>query len=121
MLTCILAPSHPRILRFMCACWYPCIFTSSYPQVHMCLLVSSHSHILRFMCVCLLISSHPHILWFMCACWYPHILTSSYPQVYVCLFVSSHPQVNVLPIHMNNCILASSSSLLLSNCASKFN
>ena len=137
----LLTSLHPHILRFMCACLYPCIFTSSYPQVYMCQLVSSHPcilissgsfvlacilrsshpHILRFMCGCLILaSSHPHILRFMRACWYPHILISSYPQVFVCQLVCSHLQVNLFSIRMNNCILASSSSLVLRNCASQF-
>ena len=102
---CLLVSLHPQILWFICACWYPRILTSSYPQVHVCLLVSSHPPILRLMCVC----------------WYPRILTSSYPQVYVRLLVCSHPQVNVFAIQMGNCILTSSSSLVLGNCASQIN
>ena len=114
----------------MCACLFSCILTSSFPQVH----------ILRFMCACLypcILTSHPLILSFMCPClytciltssypqfrqpcWYPRILTSSYPQVYLYLLVCSHPQVNVFLIRMNNCILASLSSLVASNRASEF-
>ena len=118
----------------MCACLYLCILTSSYPQVYVYLLVSSHPHILKLLCVCwyphiftssylrvhipLLTSLHPHVLRFLCACLY--ILASSYPQVYVCLLVCSHLQVNMFSIRMNNCILASSSSLVLGNCVSQF-
>ena len=39
VLACTLASSHPHILRFICACWYPRIFTFLYPQVYVCLLV----------------------------------------------------------------------------------
>ena len=124
---------------FVCTCLYPRILTSLYLQVHMPLLTSLRSHILRFVCACLypciltsshpqdnhvlaciLASSHTHILTIMCACWYPRILTSSYPQVYVRLLVCSHLQVNVFSIRMNNCILASSTLLVLSNWASQF-
>ena len=138
---CLLVSLHPHILRFMCACLYPCILTSSYSQVHVCLLVSLHPHILisSGSCVlaCILASSHPHILrftcaclytyiltssypQFICACSYPRILTSSYPQVYACLLVCSHPQVKVFSVRMNNCILASSSSLVFGNGAGQF-
>ena len=65
----ILAYSHPHILRFIsvslvyshpcifisssiCACLYPCILTSSYPEVHVCLLKSCYLHILGFTCAC---------------------------------------------------------------------
>ena len=83
MLVCILAFSHPHILRFLCIwlyphvltslchiprfvciCLYPRILTSSYPQVHIYLLVSLHLHIVRFMCTsfypCILSSSYIH-------------------------------------------------------------
>ena len=103
-LVCILASSYPHILRLVCTCLRLSILTSSYLQVYMPLPASLH----------------PHILTFVCACLYPCILTSSYPQVYVCLLVCSHPQINVLSIQMNNCILASPSSLVLGNCASQF-
>ena len=128
----LLASLHPHILRFVCACLYPCIprficvslyphiLTSSGSCVLACILASSHPHILR-LCACLILaSSHPHVLRFMCACWYPCILTSSYPHVYVCLLVCSHPKVNTFSIQMNNCILASSRSLIFGNCASEF-
>ena len=99
---CLLVSSHPHILRLLCACWYPHILSSSYLQVHILLLTSLHPHVLRFLCACL------------------YILASSYPQVYECLLVCSHLQVNVFSMRMNNCILASSSSLVLGNCASHF-
>ena len=102
VLACIFASLHPHILRFMCACLYPCILT---------VLTFSGSCVFA----CILASSHPHILRFMCACWYPRILTSSYPQVCLCLLVCSHLHVNVFSIRMNNCILASLSSLVLGN------
>ena len=93
----LLTVMHPYILRFMCACLYSCILTSSYPQAHVCLLVYLHPHILISpVYVHLLVSSHPHIL------------------------VCSHLQVNVFLIQMNNCILASSSSLVFGSCASRF-
>ena len=136
VLACILVSLHPDILRFMYACWYTHILMSSYLQVHIPLLASLHPHILRFVCACLypciltssypqvhvflLVYLHPHILRFMCTCSCPHILASLYHQVYVCLLVCSHLQVNVFSIRMNNCILASSSSLVLGNCASQF-
>ena len=104
VLACILASLHPHVFRFICPCFYSCI------------IISSGSCVL----ICILASSHPHILRFMCACWYPRIFTSSYPQVYVCLLVCSHPQVSVFLIKMNNCILASSSSLVLCNCVRQF-
>ena len=135
-LTCILASSHPYILMFVCTCLYPRILTSSYPQVHVHSLASLHPHILRFVCaclypciltssypqvyVCLLVYLYPHILISLGLCALVGILTSSYLQVYVCSLVCSHLQVNVFSIRMNNCILASSSSLVLGNCASQF-
>ena len=103
-LSCILTSSHPHILMFVSTCLYPRILTSSYPQVHMRLLTSLHPDILRFVCACL----------------YPCILTSSKPQVHVCFLVCSHAQVNVLSIRMNDCVLASSSSLVLGIFASHF-
>ena len=71
------------------------------------------------MLACIFTSSYSHILRFMCACWYYRILIYSYPQVYVCLLVCSHPHANVFSIRMNNCILTSSGSLVLGNCASQ--
>ena len=114
-----LAPLHPHIFRFTCSCLYPRTLTSSYY-----IFISSSSCVLA----CILASSHPHILRFMCAFFYTCILTSSYPQVHVRLLVSSHPHilvstvlcVNMFSIRMNNCILASLSSLVLGNCASQF-
>ena len=94
--------SHPHIL--LCTCLYPGIFASSYPYV----------------CVYLFVSPNPYIFISLGSYALACILASSYPQVYVCLLVSSHPQVNVFSIQMNNCILASSSSLVLGNCASQF-
>ena len=75
---CLFETSYPRILLSLgsctlCACWYPCILTSSYPYVHVLLvlsgiLASSHPYILTFMYSgCLLVSSHPHILRFQCS------------------------------------------------------
>ena len=88
------------------------------------LFISSHPHILislgSYTLARILASSDPDILRCKCACWYPHILTSSYPQFYICLLGCSHLQVNVFSIRMNNCMLASSSSLVLGNCASQF-
>ena len=104
MLAGILAFLHPHILRFICASLYPCILTFSYQQVHVCLLVYLRPSILMSYGSCALVG----------------ILASSYPQVYVCLLVRSHPQVNVFSVRMNNCILASSSSLILDNCGSQF-
>ena len=104
VLACVFASLHPHVFMFICPCLHPCI------------LIYSGSCVLA----CILASSHPHILRFMCACLCPCIFTSSYPQVYVCLLVCSHPQVNVFSIRMNNCILASSSSLVLGNCPSQF-
>ena len=96
--------------------------TSSYSSVH--LLVSWDLRILISLCLCVLVcileSLHLYIFRFVCPCLHPCILASSYPQVYVCLLVFSHRQVNVFSIQMNNCILASSSSLVLGNCASQF-
>ena len=121
---CLLVSSHPCILIFSGSCapvgiltsLRPNIFRFIYPCLHPCILISSGWCVLA----CILASLRPHVLRFMCACWYPHILTSSYPQVYVCLLVCSHIQVNVFSIRMNNCILASPSSLVLGNCASQF-
>ena len=73
----ILTSLHPHILRFMCACLYPCMFTSSYLQVHVCLFVYLHDDILiSSVHMRLLVSSHPRIHRFMCACWYVNILRS---------------------------------------------
>ena len=132
----ILASSHPHTLRFVRTCLYSRILTYSYLQVHMPMLTSLHPHILRFACACLypciLTSSYPQVYVCLLVYLYPHILisiglcalvgilTSSYPQVYVCSLVCSHLQVNVFSIRMNNCILASSSSSVLGNCASQF-
>ena len=118
----LLASLHPHILRFVCACLYPCILTSSYPHVHKVLActlgssypLSSYPHVLT----CVLASSHLHIVRLMCVCWYPRTLTSSYPQIYVSL--GSHPQVNVFSIRMNECILTTSTSLVLGIFASHF-
>ena len=96
----ILAYSHPHILRFISVSLYTHILASSFPQVHVCLLVSLNPHFLICSGSCVLVS----------------ILTTSYSQVYVCFLISSHPQVSVFSIRMNNCILASSSSLVLGNC-----
>ena len=111
---CLLVSLHPHILRFMCACLYPRILISSGCCALVGILTSFLPHIFRFIYSCL----HPYILRFLCACLY--ILASSYPQVYECLLVCSHLQVNVFSMRMNNCILASSSSLVLGNCASHF-
>ena len=75
---CLFETSYPRILLSLgsctlCACWYPCILTSSYPYVHVLrvlggILASSHPYIFTFMYSgCLLVSSHPHILRFQCS------------------------------------------------------
>ena len=45
----ILTSSHRHTLRFMCACWYYGILTSSYPQVYVCLLVCLHPHVIVFL------------------------------------------------------------------------
>ena len=99
---------HSRILRFVCTCLYPCILTSSYPQVHKCQLLYSHPCILissdSWVLACVLASSHPHLLRFMCACWYPPILTLSYPQAHVYLLVSSHRHILLSSVF---CVLAS--------------
>ena len=104
-LACILASSHPHILKFISGSFYTHILATSYPQIHGCLFVSLHHHILissgSFVLAGILPSSHPHILWLMCACWYPRIVTSSYPQFFVCLLLCSHPQVNGFLIQMN--------------------
>ena len=119
--TCLYPSSHSHILMLVYTCLYPRILTSSYLQVNMPLVASLHPHILRFMCACLytciLTSLYPQ---FICAFWFSHILTSSYLQVYVCLLVCSHPQVNLFSMRINNCILASSSSLVLGNGARQF-
>ena len=104
-LACILGSLHAGIFRFICSCFHLCILISLHPHI----LISSDSCVLAY----ILASSHRHVLRFLYACWYPLILTCSYPQVCVCLLVSSHPQVNLFSIQMNNCILASSSSLVL--------
>ena len=104
-LACILASSHPHILKFISVSFYTHILASSYPQIRGCLLVSLHHHILISSGSCVLAgilpSSHSHILRLMCACWYPRIATSSYPQFFVCLLVCSHPQINAFLIQMN--------------------
>ena len=127
-----LASLHPHILRLICVSLYPRIITSSYPQVHVCLLVSLHPKILvssgSCVLVCIFTSLHRHILRFMCACLYPCILTSSYFQVHEWFLVYLHHHMlvasglcaNILSIQMNNCILASLSSLVLGNCAGQF-
>ena len=107
VLACNLLSSQPHILSFISVSLYPRILASSYSHVHVCFLVSLHPHILI-------------ILRFMYTCWYPRIITSSYPHVYACLLLCSHPEVTVFSIRINDCILASSSSLVLSNCASHF-
>ena len=131
VLACILASLHPHIFRFICPCLHPWILISSGSCVLACILAFSHTYIPKFICV----SLYPHI--FMCACLYPCIRTSSCPQVHVRLLVSSHPhilvssglcvlanisypKVNVFLIRMNNCILASSGSLVFGNCVSQF-
>ena len=122
---CLLVSLHPYILILHPYIIHVCLFVTLHPHI----LISSgscvlHSHILiswgSCMLACILTSSHPHILRFMCTCWYPRILTSSYLQAYMCLLVCSHPQVNVFLIRMNNCILVSSNSLVLTNFTSQF-
>ena len=134
-----LVSSHPRIPMFMCTCvhpcipshpqdrvvcLYPCIFTSSYPQVLKCLRVSLHLCVIMF-------------LMFMCAGLGPCIFASSYTQVPVYLLVFLHPYILVYSSlcvfagmltssdqcvldtnRMNNCILSSLCSLVVSNLAS---
>ena len=97
VLVCILASSHPHILMFISVSLCPCILGSSYPR--WCVLT------------CVLASSHPHIVRPMCVCWYPRTLTASYPQIYVSL--GSHLQGSVFSIRMNDCILTTSSPLVL--------
>ena len=103
MCVCLYPCILPHICRFMCACLYTCILTSLYPQVHGCLLVYLHPLILISSGSCVLVG----------------ILTSSYPRVYVWLLVCSHLQVNVFLIWINICVIVSSSSLVLGNCASQ--
>ena len=117
VLACILIPLHLFIFRFICPCLHPCILISLGSCVLACILTSSYPQVH----VCLLLFLHPHVLISSSSCVLVGILASSYPQVYVCLLVCSHPQINVFSIQMNNCILASSSSLVLTNCASQFN
>ena len=146
-LPCILASSYPYVCVYLIVSAHPyilvssgsyaltCIPASSYPQVRVGLLVSLHPRILISLGSCVLVgiltSSHPQVH----VCVLIGILASSYPQVHVCLLVSSHsqilvssglrvlasnPQVNVFSVHKNNFILASSSLLVLSNCASQY-
>ena len=107
VLACILTSLHPHFVRFICPCLHPCILISASSRVLACILASSHPHILRF----ILISSGSCVL--------VGILTSSYPRVYVWLLVCSHLQVNVFLIWINICVIVSSSSLVLGNCASQ--
>ena len=81
-----------------------------------CILASSYRHVRVYFLVYL----HPHILISPGLCALVGILTSSDPQIYVCLLVCSHLQVSVFSILINKCLLASSGSLVLSNCASQF-
>ena len=90
LLNYILASSHLYILMFLslslysyilmllylgsrvlCAYWYPCIFTSSYPLVHILwvLVNTSHPYILSFMYSgFLLVFLHTHILMSLGSC-----------------------------------------------------
>ena len=111
----------------MCACWYPRILTSLYPEFHACLLASLHPHILSYtqipmylvvfsrphilmsysqVFVCLLVFSHPHNLRFIRTCWYSCILISSDSCVFPFILASSYPQIHV-------CFLLSLHSLIL--------
>ena len=91
----LLVTLYPHILLSLgsctlCVCCYPCIFLSSYPQVHVLqdwyprVLRSSYPQVYVFLFVTL----YPHILlslgsYTLCACCYISILMASYPQVYV--------------------------------------
>ena len=96
MLACILASSHPHILRFLCIWLYPHILTSlgHIPRfVRVCLYPRILTSSCRHVHTCLLVSLHPLIHRFMCVFFYPSILSSSYTQIRVCLLESSHPHI----------------------------
>ena len=101
---CLLVSSHPCILISSGSCVLACILTSSHPQVHVYLLVYLHPDILISSGSCALVG----------------ILASSYSRILRFMCAGSHPQINVFSIRMNNCILASSSPLVLVNYASQF-
>ena len=100
----------------MLICLYPRILISLGSYAPACILASSYRHVRVY----LLVYLHPHILISPDLCALVGILTSSDPQIYVCLLVCSHLQVSVFSILINKCLLASSGSLVLSNCASQF-
>ena len=93
-----LGSSHPYIFMPVCTYFYPCILTSSYPQVHIPSLASQH-----LIFSGLLVTSYHHTLLSLgsctlCACWYPSILTSSHPHIFTfmysgCLLASSYPHI----------------------------
>ena len=78
------------------------------------LFMSSHPHILVSLCscvlACILTSLHPHAHVWLLVSLHPHILISS---GFFVLAVCSHPRVNVFSIWINNCIVASLSSLVV--------
>lgn len=56
----ILSFSHPHMLRFVCACLYPCFLIYSGPSAHLILYADWYRRISSWPCI--LISSHPRIL-----------------------------------------------------------
>ena len=97
-------------------CLYPCILTSSCPQVPMHLLESSHPRILISLrsCVlaCIFTSLHPHFLRFKRPCLYPCILISSSSCVLACIPAPLHPHT----FRFTSVSLSSHPCILISSC-----